>query len=603
MSRRAYLNFGNRAVALYVPSDLSDRVVRLLGLDESPAPEAVLGESILVAQDGASRFAVASARTRAVNLSLGDALNLALLEAHREIVDGFGPEAVVLHAAALRQGAGGRGILIPGESHSGKSTFAAWLIANGYNYLADDVSAFTSGGEIRALYRPLLLRPDVWDAVSRFAFADTSYALSDGRRLVQAPERAALSSEAVPCGLVVVLNFEAGTARQIERITPAHLATQLMAGNYSVPTLKDHGLSATLAFARKVPAIRISYGHLDQLGPIKPMLDRLLSGEPSEAEVAAAIADGNAAPASITTPRPGPAIPEATPRKGPTKLTIGMATYDDYDGVYFTIQAMRMYHPEVMDQVQFVVLDNNPQGPAAPELKGLERWIPNFRYVPYLERSGTAVRDFLFSEAEGTYVLCVDCHVLLEAGSLKRLIEYFDAHPDTSDLLQGPLLYDGLDTTSTHFDPVWRQGMWGTWGNDPRAKDPNEPPFEIPMQGLGLFACRRAAWLGFNPAFRGFGGEEGYIHEKFRQAGHRALCLPFLRWNHRFGRPFGTRYANTWEDRIRNYVVGHRELGLPLEPIIEHFEELIGKESFAKIYAQLEAEFGPLAPAKEPEPA
>jgi hypothetical protein len=26
-------------------------------------------------------------------------------------------------------------------------------------------------------------------------------------------------------------------------------------------------------------------------------------------------------------------------------LTIGMATYDDYDGVYFTLQSLRMYHP------------------------------------------------------------------------------------------------------------------------------------------------------------------------------------------------------------------------------------------------------------------
>lgn len=39
------------------------------------------------------------------------------------------------------------------------------------------------------------------------------------------------------------------------------------------------------------------------------------------------------------------------------------------------------------------------------------------------------------------------------------------------------------------------------------------------MQGLGIFACRRDVWPGFNPRLRGFGGEEGYIHEKFRRAG------------------------------------------------------------------------------------
>src|SRR5262245_29501083 len=30
------------------------------------------------------------------------------------------------------------------------------------------------------------------------------------------------------------------------------------------------------------------------------------------------------------------------------KLTVGMATYDDYDGVYFTLQAIRLYHREAL---------------------------------------------------------------------------------------------------------------------------------------------------------------------------------------------------------------------------------------------------------------
>jgi len=93
------------------------------------------------------------------------------------------------------------------------------------------------------------------------------------------------------------------------------------------------------------------------------------------------------------------------------------------------------------------------------------------------------------------------------------------------------------------------------------------------MQGLGAFSCLKSAWLGFHPQFRGFGGEEGYIHESFRQAGRKTLCLPWLRWMHRFGRPFGPRYLVTQEDRLRNYVIGHDELGLDLAPILHHFCE------------------------------
>jgi hypothetical protein len=113
--------------------------------------------------------------------------------------------------------------------------------------------------------------------------------------------------------------------------------------------------------------------------------------------------------------------------------------------------------------------------------------------------------------------------------------------------------------------------MWGIWGHDPRGQNPNGEPFEIWANGMGLFSCRKDAWLGFNPHFRGFGGEEGYIHEKYRQAGRKTLCLPFLRWLHRFGRPNGAPYPLTRYAKVRNYVLGHQELGLSLDPVHEHF--------------------------------
>ena len=170
---------------------------------------------------------------------------------------------------------------------------------------------------------------------------------------------------------------------------------------------------------------------------------------------------------------------------------------------------------------------------------------------------------------------------------MAQLLRYFAENETTPDLLQGPLLQDDLKRLSTHFRPEWRGGMYGVWDNNGLAADPHAPPFEIPMQGLGLFACRRAAWLGFNEAFRGFGGEEGYIHEKFRQAGARTLCLPFLRWMHRFNRPMGLPYRNILEDRIWNYLVGFGELGLPTTEMEEHFRELIGEPKGSKIIESL----------------
>ena len=271
-------------------------------------------------------------------------------------------------------------------------------------------------------------------------------------------------------------------------------------------------------------------------------------------------------------------------------LTIGMATYDDYDGVYFTVQAIRLFHPEIAGDIEIVVVDNHPDGPCAADLKALENWVSAYRYVPCVQPQGTAVRDVVFREAAGEFVLCVDCHVMFAPGSLRKLLDYFEAHPETPDLLQGPLVYDDLRTFSTHMELTWSDGMYGVWGTDPRAADPDAPPFEIELQGLGVFACRKSAWPGLNPRLRGFGGEEGYIHEKFRRGGGRVLCLPFLRWIHRFARPLGVPYANTWEDRIRNYLIIADELGMDPTPAVQHFRLHLGQVNADRIVAAVRSE-------------
>jgi hypothetical protein len=110
------------------------------------------------------------------------------------------------------------------------------------------------------------------------------------------------------------------------------------------------------------------------------------------------------------------------------------------------------------------------------------------------------------------------------------------------------------------------------------------------MQGLGVFACRRDAWPGLNPRMSGFGGEEGYLHEKFRRAGGRAMCLPFLRWVHRFERPLGAPYRLKWEDRIRNYLVAFDEVGFDAGAAVEHFKAHLGAEPAQRIAVQVQRE-------------
>ena len=257
------------------------------------------------------------------------------------------------------------------------------------------------------------------------------------------------------------------------------------------------------------------------------------------------------------------------------KLTIGSAVYDDYEGVYFTYQSLRLNNMDIWDDLDFVIIDNNPESTEGKATRQFCESTQGIRYIPYSDIRSTAIRNQIFANSEAEFCMSIDPHVLFEPDTIKRLISFFEDHPDSNDLYHGPMFYDiiqGHDPCSK-MDPIWRDNMFGTWASDERGNDKDNDPFEIEMHGLGIFACRTNAWLGFNEKFVGFGGEEGYIHKKFKAAGNQTWCLPFLRWIHRFNRPLGVKYPLITEERIRNYLIGHRELGLPFDEIIEHFQE------------------------------
>jgi len=499
---------------------------------------------------------------------------------------------VVVRAGAVRHK--DRSILILGPAGCRKSELTAWFVDHGFDYLADNYVGLNADHSNlhgnRSAISPLAMliaahfaaEPHI---MSLPAFRE-AYGLPANGRVFIRPDNIPEDHGAIQsCGLVVVPKFHESSHLAIETVPADELRFLMAQAVNSGDQLSPASVDRIDWFCKTVPAISVRYGKYEQLAEAVDNLTRhLLENRATPSNLKYLIGEWKqaaSAPApSVTetsTPESVPLAP--TVRRYRKRLTVGMATYDDYDGVYFTLQSLRLHHPDVADDIEFVVVDNNPEGACGIHLKALEKKVQHYRYIPIRERGGTAVRDYVMAEASSDFVLNLDCHVLVAPGAVARLIQYFEANQDTRDLLQGPLVYDDMITLSTHMNEEWRQGMYGAWGTDPRGLDLDATPFDIPMQGLGLYACRRSAWQGYNPAFRGFGGEEGYIHEKFRQAGGRTLCLPFLRWMHRFVRPLGVPYKISWEDRIRNYLVGFDELGLPLEPVLAHFREYLGQSA------------------------
>lgn len=256
-------------------------------------------------------------------------------------------------------------------------------------------------------------------------------------------------------------------------------------------------------------------------------------------------------------------------------LTIGIPTYRDWEGLWATIAALRLYH-DVRD-IEILVVDN-----FGCELTEAHCDQVGARYVR-LERpvGSAAAKNTVFEHATGDLVLCIDSHVILHPQSIDVLMGFYGDHPACSDLIHGSMAVDKPGEFQPGLQDEWGKQMWGTWLGARRV-DETEPE-EIWGYGMGLFASRRDAWLGYNEHFRGYGGEEGYAGEKYRQAGRRVLRLPQLKWSHRFGRSLPSPHPNWSQDLFRNYLIGLHELDVDPSRCVENTKEHLPMEAIVAV--------------------
>lgn len=293
-------------------------------------------------------------------------------------------------------------------------------------------------------------------------------------------------------------------------------------------------------------------------------------------------------------------------------LTVGMATYDDYEGVWGTLVPLRdaIVAAGLVDDVELIVVDNNPDGLHAPHVRHVTNGIG--RYVPDDGPPSTSrPRDRIFQEARGEWTLVIDSHVYLRRGVLERLVRFCRAPGSRADdqaLWHGPLLHESIAQADgapalvwTHWAPVWgADGMLGQMRCEPHLAE-DSPAHQIAASGMGLFLSRTREWLGFHLEHRGFGGEEVVIHQRYRDQGRRVYLLPWLQWVHRF-RPADLQppYPMVPADRCRNYLLTARDWGHPTVASVKRAYVEEGRITVAE-WAELLAELG-MTEGQTPEP-
>ena len=136
---------------------------------------------------------------------------LAMLENHlTQAVAEMTPRRLFVHAGVV--GWKGRAILVPGASHTGKSTLVAALLAAGATYYSDEYAVLDPQGRVHPFPRALQLR-DARDVATRVEPEQ----LGSRRGL-----------DPLPVGLVAVARYDQGARWRPARLTPGRALLELL---------------------------------------------------------------------------------------------------------------------------------------------------------------------------------------------------------------------------------------------------------------------------------------------------------------------------------------------------------------------------------------
>jgi hypothetical protein len=165
----------------------------------------------------------------------------------------FAPRHVFVHAGVV--GWRGRAIVLPGSSHSGKSTLTAALVKAGATYYSDEYAVFNREDRVQPYARPLQMRQPDGQAAEMF----TAESLGG---------RAGVSS--LPVGLVLETTFRSGCRWRPRSVSCGHGTLALLA--HAIPIQRKP--ARTIRILSR--ALRLSCHLKGARGDAGAVADRLL---------------------------------------------------------------------------------------------------------------------------------------------------------------------------------------------------------------------------------------------------------------------------------------------------------------------------------------
>ncbi|MCZ2127940.1 MAG: hypothetical protein LC099_09240 [Anaerolineales bacterium] len=181
-------------------------------------------------------------------------------------LNGAAASHLIFHSAALAHR--GRGIMLCGQSGSGKSSLTAWLTACGFQYLTDEVvSVPLRGEEIRGFCRSIILKRGsefIWrrwlaDERSRgfLRFADNSAWI-----VPTALNPNAVCHSAAP-SLTLFPKYIPEAPLSVQRLTQAEALFRLLQCLVNARNFSDGGMSVAARLVKQTQAYSLIYSNVE----------------------------------------------------------------------------------------------------------------------------------------------------------------------------------------------------------------------------------------------------------------------------------------------------------------------------------------------------
>lgn len=177
-------------------------------------------------------------------------------------------DGMLFHAAGL--GYNNHGILVPGGIGYGKSTFTAWMVAQGCNYLSDEfVYIPWKSNEMQSFYRPLhLKKPSRSVLESIIDYQSNNTLIMEGNHsdlvhpLLLKPDNHYYQPEV---NLILFPKFQSQSDLIWKELSPAETGLELMQFLINARNLPEHGFGEITRVARKVKALKFTYSSFNQI--------------------------------------------------------------------------------------------------------------------------------------------------------------------------------------------------------------------------------------------------------------------------------------------------------------------------------------------------